>query len=176
VIVRYRSSRRASFEYPAGQAPKTAILVPWFAGPGLFSRARTSVRNFPGWTKEAVAFAPAAIAATSAQLLALTPDPPRLTHALICLACPNEMLLTAADRDQLWRAFRVPIFEQVIGPRGQRLAAECAAHNGLHIEAPARDWSAFAMDVGLCACGLRTPRISSPQPAERVRAVAVFAR
>jgi hypothetical protein len=86
------------------------------------------------------------------------------------------MLLTAADREQLWRAFRVPLFEQIIGPNGERLAAECEAHDGLHIEDPERDWTGFAVDKGLCACGLRTPRISSPVPTERARAAATFAR
>jgi hypothetical protein len=56
------------------------------------------------------------------------------------------------------------------------LAAECEAHDGLHIEAPERGWSAYAIEESLCACGLRTPRIFSPIPAERARAAAMFAR
>jgi hypothetical protein len=106
----------------------------------------------------------------------LAASPPKLTHAVIALARPEEMLLTAADREQLWRAFRVPIFEQIIGARGERLAAECEAHDGLHVEAAAQDWTGFAIDEGACACGLRTPRVSSPVPEERVRAATVFAR
>jgi hypothetical protein len=86
------------------------------------------------------------------------------------------MLLTAADRDQLWRAFRVPIFEQIIGTHGERLAADCEAHDGLHVGAAEQDWTGFAIDEGICACGVRTPRVSSPVPEERVRAAAVFAR
>ena len=109
-------------------------------------------------------------------MLALTAEPPALTHALIVLARPTDMLLTNADRDQLWRAFRVPVFEQLIGAQGDRLAAECEAHDGLHVEAQGHDWTGYAIDEGLCACRLRTPRVSSPVPAERVRAAAMFAR
>jgi hypothetical protein len=164
-MLQFWRSRKSAFQYPLGHAPRTAVLVPWFRG-----------RSFPGWTDEAVEYAPAAIAATRAQLLALAADPPTLTHALIALARPNDMLLTAADREQLWRAFRVPVFEQLIGPLGERLAAECEAHDGLHVESPDQDWTGYAIDQGLCACGLRTPRVSSPLPAERVRAAAMFAR
>jgi len=173
--LQFWKSRKAGFQYPLGDAPKTAVLVPWFAEHLAF-RGRASVRSFPGWTVEAAAFAPAAIAASRSQLRALAVDPPKLTHALIALSRPKEVLLTAADREQLWRAYRVPVFEQIIGPQGERLAAECEAHDGLHIEAPAQDWTGFALDESVCACGLRTPRVSSPVPAERVRAAAVFAR
>ena len=34
-------------------------------------------------------------------------------------------------------AFRVPVFEQVIGKSGKLLAAECEAHDGLHVASPA---------------------------------------
>lgn len=149
-------------------------MVPWFAEP-LFG-SRSSVRTFPGWNAQAVAFAPAAIAATRTQFLTLAGTPPRLTHAVIVLARPHDMLLTVADRDTLWRAFRVPIFEQLIGSNGERLASECEAHDGLHVASLTGDWTGFALDEGQCACGLRTPRVSSPERVERVRAAAMFAR
>lgn len=168
-MLNFWQSRKAAFQYPIGEAPRTAVLVPWF-------RTGRSVRSFPGWTEDAAEFAPAAIAGTRAQLLALTAEPPALTHALIAVAHPTDMLLTNADRDQLWHAFRVPVFEQLIGAKGELLATECEAHDGLHVETQGQDWTGYAIDEGLCACGLRTPRVSSPVPAERVRAAAVFAR
>lgn len=145
------------------------MLVPWF-------RAGRFVSVFPGWTAQAAAYAPAVIVGTRAQLLSLAADPPSLTHALVVVGRSTDMLLTTADRDRLWRAFRVPVFEQIIGPNGERLAVECEAHDGLHVEVPEQDWTGYAHDEGLCACGLRTPRVSSPVQAERVRAAATFAR
>ncbi len=164
------------FQYPVGDAPRTAVLVPWFAKPWFRFRSRAIVRHFDGWSDEAAKFAPAAIVATRAQSLALAANPPAITHAIVVVARASDMLLTAADRDLLWRAFRVPAFEQLIGSRGERLAAECEAHDGLHVESASQDWTGYAIDEGLCACGLRTPRVSSPVPAERVRSAAMFAR
>ena len=134
------------------------------------------MRSFSGWSEEAAAFAPGVIVGTSAQLLTLAAIPPTISHALVAVAHPTDMLLTASDRDQLWRAFRVPVFEQVISPRGERLASECEAHDGLHVETEAYDWTGYAIDKSPCACGLRTPRVSSPVPAERARSAAMFAR
>jgi hypothetical protein len=176
VALQFWKSRKAVFQYPLGEAPRTAVLVPWFAEPRLSLRSRPTVRNFAGWSADAARFAPAVIAATRAQLLALAADAPQITHALVVLARSEDMLLTAADREILWRAFRAPMFEQIIGSQGERLASECEAHDGLHMESQESDWTGFAIDEGLCACGLRTPRVSSPVPAERVRSAAMFAR
>ena len=173
-------SRRQVFQYPVGEAPRTAVLVPWFAEHRLSFRSKATVRSFTGWSADAARFAPAVIAGTRTQLLALAADAPKITHALVVLARSEDMLLTAADREMLWRAFRVPMFEQIVGPRGERLASECEAHDGLHLEtkdvAQDRDWTGFAIDEGLCACGLRTPRVLSRVPRERVRSAAMFAR
>jgi hypothetical protein len=44
-------------------------------------------------------------------------------------------LLREADRDSLWRAFELPVFEQIRGLDGELLAWECEAHTGLHLHA-----------------------------------------
>jgi hypothetical protein len=133
---------------------------------------------FPdGWSDAAAAFLPAALAATREQLLKLaSADPPVLTHALIVVHAPGGALLSAAERERLWRAFRVPAFEQMIGERGELLAAECEAHDGLHIELPGRDWSRYLIEPAACACGRKTPRLSHTEALERTRAAAVYAR
>ena len=46
----------------------------------------------------------------------------------------GDSWLTEAGRERFWSAFRVPIFEQIIGNRGELLATDCEAHGGLHIE------------------------------------------
>ena len=55
---------------------------------------------------------------------------------LIVLTRSGSLLLTIEQRQRLWLAFRVPVFEQIIGKNGALLAAECEAHDGLHIESP----------------------------------------
>jgi hypothetical protein len=57
----------------------------------------------------------------------------RVERALIVLTGVREGVLEAPDRDRLWSAFGVPVFEQHLGLDGQVVAHECEAHDGLHI-------------------------------------------
>jgi hypothetical protein len=146
---------KAVLVYPVPPAPPTAVLQPWF-------RARGLVRIFPeGWSAQAAAFAPAAIAGTWPQLEALLPEYiASLTHSIIVLATPADILLTPQQRDKLWRAFRVPVFEQIIGDRGELLAAECEAHDGLHIQHPVFS-ALLPVDSTPCGCGKKSPRLKA---------------
>ena len=173
--VLFRSGRRDSFVYPVHPAPRTAILVPWFHENLLADRP---VRVFPdGWNWDAAAFAPAAIAGTFEQLSELARSgAASLTHSVIVLWRAGEARLSEADRDSLWAAFRVPVFEQVIGKTGKRLAAECEAHDGLHIESPTLPLASERVDNAPCPCGSKTPRIGVAQGAASARRVAAYAR
>jgi len=149
------SNRKAPFQYPIAPAPRTIVLVDWFDP----SPARAVQTFAEGWTRQASAFAPAAVAGTREQLLSLAADPPPLTHALIVLARPGDPLTTVAERDQLWRAFGLPMFEQIIAEDGRLLAAECEAHDGLHISIAGRTWDAYWIESAPCACGQKSPRL-----------------
>ena len=149
------------FLYPVPPAPRTAVLVTWFRAavfpPLLASPPVRIFRN--GWGPEAERFQPAAVAGTISQCRRLARILiPSLTHALIVLERPGGVRLTDADRELFWRAFRVPVFEQIIGPSGQLLAGECEAHDGLHIEAPGLRIDATLVDTSLCPCGRQKPR------------------
>jgi hypothetical protein len=179
-----------AFSYPIPPAPRTAVLVPWFSS-GRFASAKFSAGKFrtgllatapvrifrEGWGPEAAAFAPAAIAGTFEQLCSLDrPSVPSLTHALIVLGRPGAARLTEADRDRLWELFRVPVFEQIIGKSGELLAAECEAHDGLHLESPRLPLENDYLDASPCPCGRRTPRIGGIQGSALLRRVAAYAR
>jgi hypothetical protein len=45
-----------------------------------------------------------------------------------------ETSLGDRDRDLLWQAFELPVFEELRGLDGELLASECEAHSGLHPE------------------------------------------
>ncbi len=173
--VLFRKGRRDSFVYPVHPAPRTAILVPWFHENAFESRP---LRVFSkGWDEEAAAFAPAAVAGTSEQLKELAHGGiPSLTHSVIVLWRAGEPRLSDADRDSLWAAFRVPVFEQVIGKSGKRLAAECEAHDGLHIESPALPIENEFVEDAPCPCGRNTPRIGVAKGAASERRIAAYAR
>ena len=172
----FRLRRKSAFRYPMDPAPRTAVLAACFRQPRL--RPNHTVRIFPhGWSKEVTEFAPAAVAAPCAQLMELAAAqlPPAFTHAVIALESPGDPMLSVAERQRLWRAFRVPVFEQIVGPDGELLAAECEAHDGLHIEVSGLVWEGYRMETAPCGCGRKTPRLTLGQPGENARATAAFA-
>ena len=172
-----RPRRKSVFRYPMNPVPRTAVLAGFFRQPGF--RPNDRVRVFPGgWSEEVAAFAPAAIAATREQLFKLTTaePPPVLSHAVIVLASPGGPLLSASDRERLWQAFHVPVFEQIIGPNGELLAAECEAHDGLHVEVPGLSLDGYRLEVAQCGCGRAAPRLAAAQPIELLRSIAAYAR
>jgi hypothetical protein len=161
--------------YPVRPAPRTAVLEPWFGSEWF--RSHSAIRIFnQGWCPEAAAFRPESIAATWARLEALlTVEMESLTHAVIVLARPSGDLLTAEQRERLWRALRVPVFEQIIGARGALLAAECEAHAGLHIESAKYDPGSRPIETAPCGCGRTAPRLKPVEPIEETRAAAAYA-
>jgi hypothetical protein len=46
----------------------------------------------------------------------------------------GELLLSERTRETLWRAFELPVFEELRGTGGEVLAFECDAHAGLHLK------------------------------------------
>ena len=158
--------------YPIPPAPPTAILVEGFRSAG-------NTRVFEnGWSEDVATFAPASIAAAPAQLDALRGTRiPSLRNALIALVRPGERSLSEQDREHLWQAFRVPVFEQRVDHSGALLASECEAHDGLHIEsAEAAPCSGELIETAPCGCGRTTPRLMSPERVENLRKVAAYAR
>jgi phenylacetate-coenzyme A ligase PaaK-like adenylate-forming protein len=171
--------RKAPFVYPIPPAPRTAVLIPGF-------RSHGCVRVFAkGWCEEAANFAPQAIAGTLGQLEAIAASGSSLdslSHAVVVLGRWEDARVSEADREMLWRRFRVPVFEQIVSRNGVLLAAECEAHHGLHIEADAaraRGRETQRIDESKCACGRTTARIISLDEAARegrLRGIATFAR
>ena len=173
----FRLTRKSVFRYPLDPAPRTAVLAACFRQARF--PAKSPIRVFPqGWSEEVAAFAPAAVAANREQLfgLATVDRPPVLTHAVIVLESSGDAQLSAGDRERLWRAFRVPIFEQIIGPHGKLLAADCEAHDGLHVETPGLAWEGYRLELSVCGCGRKTPRLVSALVAERTCSVAASAK
>ena len=167
-----RWTKKPALVYPIPPAPATAILLDGFRSAG-------NTRVFEnGWSEEASLFAPAAIAATPAQLDALRSSPiPSLRNAIIALVRPGEPSLSEEAREQLWRAFRVPVFEQRIDESCNLLAAECEAHDGLHIQSLGLSpREGEILETAPCGCGRTTPRLITPARTENLRKVAAYAR
>jgi hypothetical protein len=121
-----------------------------------------AVRVFPcGWTKETEGFAPQSIAGRLEQIEQLV-GIAAPTHALIVLRREWEPGLSPEDRAFLWRAFGVPVFEQIIAEDGELLAAECEAHDGLHIESRHFAAGDHELDRSPCGCGKTSARLVAP--------------
>jgi hypothetical protein len=167
--------RKAAFVYPVQPAPRVAVLEPWFRPPK--PQAQPLVRAFDhGWCAQAAAYRPAAIAARWPRLESLLHVKiESLTHAVIVLARVGDDPLTVERRQRLWKAFRVPVFEQIIGVNGVLLAAECEAHAGLHIESAKFDLGSRLIETTPCGCGRPGPRLKLAGQVEKIRAAAASA-
>lgn len=111
-------------------------------------------------------------------------DFPSLRTALVVLTSLADSPLADHHRDLLWRAFGVPVFEQLRGWDGAIVARECEVHDGLHVDesaailqlhgdellatqfaAPgdpiirARTGLTGEIVTGPCECGAETPRL-----------------
>ena len=73
--------------------------------------------------------------------------------------------MTDDHRDLLWRAFGLPVFEQLLGADGRVVARECEVHDGFHADDGgallAGEAAGHSAEIvtGLCYCGLETPRL-----------------
>jgi hypothetical protein len=170
------------------RAPGADILLfplPWQGRLALVDadlHAAPPVRTFATADLNAIeAFAPDSIALSLP--LALHYAGERLAGAplLLSLRCAMVVLssldssgepMTDGHRDLLWRAFGLPVFEQLRGAGGRILARECEVHDGLHaaglsmhpdsgetlIAGQTTGCSGEIVTVP-CDCGLTTPRI-----------------
>jgi hypothetical protein len=91
-------------------------------------------------------------------------DLPSLNTAIVVLTSFDDSPLAARNRDLLWRAFGVPVFEQLRGSDGAVIARECEVHDGLHFNAG--EFPGHPGDImrDHCACGAETPRLRGPVP------------
>ncbi len=88
---------------------------------------------------------------------------PSLRTAIVVLTSADDSPLTDDHRDQLWRAWGLPVFEQLRGADGAIIAKECEVHDGLHLAVPEeptlRDRTDLEIVTGICECGAETPRV-----------------
>ncbi len=102
-------------------------------------------------------------------------DIPVLSTAVVVLSSVADGPMADDHRDLLWRAFGVPVFEQLRDRKGLVIARECEVHDGLHID----DAAALGELAGVgeiirshCECGAETPRL---MPVKPVRAKVMLA-
>lgn len=102
---------------------------------------------------------------------------PSLKYAIVVLTSvepPDSTIFAPHHRDLLWKAFGLPVFEQLRGWDSRVIARECEVHDGLHFSATTleglSDGDALAT-MGItaslhpeivrehCECGIEAPRL-----------------
>lgn len=117
--------------------PRVAAIAPWF-------RLAAPVRVFNSLDPaELERFDPEALAASLDSLRRVATDMragllrlPNLHYGLIVFTGIGWPPLTEEDRDFLWRAAGVPVWEQFRGFQGELLAGESDCRGGLHLSPP----------------------------------------
>ena len=153
------------FLSPIPVSVRTAVLSPGFAETDW-------VHVFAdGWSREVEELEPELLAAPLLELrrVAARADErrialPSLGYAVVAFTSAGQPPLADRDRDFFWRVFQVPLFEQFLSPTGQTLAAECDAHQGLHILPGHAGFTGFPgiMETARCSCGQPGARIVIP--------------
>ena len=83
------------------------------------------IRVFPeGWNAEAARLGACSVAAPIKDLLALAQSGVTVQYAAIVLTRGLHSGLSESDRDRLWKAFGVPVFEQCLGVDNELLAMD----------------------------------------------------
>lgn len=84
---------------------------------------------------------------------------PSLTLAMVVITSIEDSPLADHQRDLLWRAFRVPVFEQLRGADGSIVARECEVHHGLHVCHTSALELGNPVSYDQCDCGNDAPRL-----------------
>ena len=160
-----------TLRFPLAFAGPTAILTGGF-------RPEKNTREFaPTDAAGLRAFAPQCLVAPLDNALELADqklrgllDLPSLEFAIV-LTGVEDTPLADHHRDLLWRAFGIPVFEQLRNAQGRVIARECEVHAGLHLEPGVvlEEGFPFVLQHDHCECGAETTRL---QPAPRKRAAA----
>ena len=146
----YRHSARQTFASPLQIPCRIAILC------GLFEES-PGVRCFePEELAEVESYDPQIIGGSVQTLLRFAPVV-RAARAIVPFSGARLGDVTTRDRDLLWTAFQVPVFEQRLGMDGTVIARECEAHDGLHLAVTG--WFHGPLRKEFCECGRTEPRI-----------------
>ena len=167
---------------PWPPATRIAFVAPWFDarhGP-VFSSF--SDPELAAWSPDVIAAPLEALLELAEAVLHGGAEGPEAQIGLAPLTGVGRPPIHPAQRNLLWLALRMPVFEQFRGPAGELLAWECEAHTGLHVVSGRAEFSlrrgdpeirlrlgrdslyvptgiAGRIETEPCACGRPGPRL-----------------
>lgn len=120
--------------FPLAAAKKIAVLRPGFTLPETAKEfAAHDLAGIQAWEPDALVVPLNSALLLADQKLRGKFDLPSLTLAITVVTRIDDSPLAPHHRDLLWRAFEVPVFEQLLGWDGAVIARECELHCGLHL-------------------------------------------
>jgi len=128
-----RASSSRSLPFPAAPHLRTALLgeLDCFDAVATYPEIR--------W-RQLSSFSPQILAGTTDDLQAFAAgvfrgawDVPSLDTAVFNLTAVGANPLAALQRDKLWRAFHIPVYEVLFDQDAGLLASECEARDGWHV-------------------------------------------
>jgi len=213
-LAEFRGSPRA-FESPAGarstlqafrspleHTPKTAVMMPGFEQTSAVkSVAKNGSQRLKRFGASALAAPVGVLREIAATIERGQQEMHPLKHFVVPFTGGDHGELREEDREQFWRVFQVPVFEQRVGFDGRVVAYECEAHDGLHVmpERAAFEETAESgllitsltdlryptlrvgtrmarsIDNECCCCGNAAPRLVAAKPPLMLLAAAVAA-
>ena len=114
---------------------RTAVLEPWFRVKGNAKIFDTTLLSALDHYKPRALAGPIPVLRRLAETVLITRGSlSTLDYGVLAFTGIGRAPLEERDRDLFWRAFQVPVYVQFRSWSGRMLAAECEAHEGLHIE------------------------------------------
>lgn len=140
---------------------RTAVLCPWFRVNGARVFFEVSLQILRRHQPDVLAGPADAIRKMAHLVLQEGGAVPLPEYGILVFTGDSAPQMTEADRDLFWRAFQVPVFEQYRDKQGELVAAECEAHQGLHIVARNTPFNVGSLRIidEPCSCGTKTPRL-----------------
>lgn len=132
------------------------------------------IRGLPGYAPGVLALPLAAALSLAGEKMRGLAELPGTTIAIVVESSLDDAPLSTQHRDLLWKAFGLPVFEQLRGWDGAVIARECEVHDGLHFDAETvvarldgENLFVTGRATGLsaeivrdqCECGVETPRL-----------------
>ncbi len=149
---------RPAFRYPVSTAGRTVVFHPVFKRSSNLLYVDPLAPEAPAHIQS---FRPASIAGHLEVVLKFAGSA-QPTHSLIIFTPEGKPCLHDESRNELWNAYQLPIFEQVIGDTGRVAAWECEAHEGLHLIAGTQVAPGCTLETKVCNCGVSSPRVVHP--------------
>jgi hypothetical protein len=159
-----RPSGAATFRFPLPCQGRLALVDTALQGSGAAANfTSTDLSAIETFAPESIALPLSVALAYAMRGLAEANFLPSLRSAIVVLSSLHTPCgpMTDGHRDLLWRAFGLPVFEQLLGPDGLVIASECEVHNGLHADGISEPPAGYSAEIvtGPCDCGLETPRL-----------------